>query len=166
MPSTTTTSTQGTGSKASTSTSKRGKRTTQGAQPTPKAQAKPWRGTYSRIPSGRTYWVCEGTPGPQPTEGMPGWAERKNWHQEGARLPLVKFPTTTPEVRTGECRYCRNLRQGRAERAARLAAEQAAQEATRAAKASERAAKRAAKRAQAKASQEAPQASQEATPAA
>jgi hypothetical protein len=68
--------------------------------------------------------------------------------QCGQELPRKKFPTTTgPDRRTGECRNCRNERQGREEKALARAAEAAKAEAEATAKRESAKAKRAATRA-------------------
>ena len=85
-----------------------------------------FKGQFSLIPAGAATHVCEG--------------------ECGEELDRRSFPTTTgPERRTGECRSCRDTRQGRAEKAAEkasaaaeAAAKKAQQKADRAAKAKAR----------------------------
>lgn len=53
---------------------------------------------------------CVGEPAPSGVKGH---------HKPGAVLPIRKFPTTTPDKRTEECRGCRDFRQEREARAAK-----------------------------------------------
>lgn len=111
------------------------------------AEQATFRGTFALIPATATEWVCVGA-----------------GHGEGTEaLPLKSFPTTArhggleaTQRRTGECRACRNSRQGRAEKAAAkveaAAKAKAKAKAAQAAKATARKASRAAKVSTAKAS--------------